>query len=450
MKGAFPIVAVGARGGARARAAAAECGPDKLGVSRVQTVGTEGGLDVGWKTYRDTLPLADHEVILTFDDGPDPATTPAVLEALKAQCVRATFFAIGRNADAYPKLMRREVEEGHNVAYHTYTHPQPTLRYMAPAVARADILKGVIAVERAAYGQDFAGGEPDDLSKIKMHAPFFRFPGFADTADLRDVVRQEQCRDLRRRSLGVRLDQDDAGSGAEAGVLGRLDKARKGMLLLHDNRPWTAQMLPRFLEELKARGYRDRADRGGARPRADRSGAGGLALGDRAHDRLGEAAAGRRPDADRGELRGQAGAAGIACSKLHGDAGGDHRRRLAGDARHADRAGEPRQRGFAQARRAHLADESGRAWSPSRSARHSRISRPPAPALTMARSSGCECVITTTSAPASAASISPAGSALRVGVALPGTKRGKASGRESIQRTRNGRGASASASARPT
>src|SRR5579862_1889171 len=164
---------------------AAECGPDKLGVSRVLKVGTAGGLDVGWKTYRDTLPLADHEVILTFDDGPDPATTPAVLEALKAQCVRATFFAIGRNADAYPKLTRREVEEGHNVAYHTYTHPQPTLRYMAPAAARADILKGVIAVERAAYGQDFSGGEPDDLSKIKMHAPFFRFPGFADTADLK-------------------------------------------------------------------------------------------------------------------------------------------------------------------------------------------------------------------------------------------------------------------------
>jgi peptidoglycan-N-acetylglucosamine deacetylase len=236
-------------------AAAAECGADKLGVARVQKVGTEGGLDVGWKTYRDTIPLADHEVILTFDDGPDPATTPAVLEALKAQCVRATFFAIGRNADEYPKLTRREVEEGHNVAFHTYTHPQPTLRFMAPAVARADILKGVIAVERAAYGQDFANGDPDDLSKIKMHAPFFRFPGFADTPDLRAWFAKNNVA-----IFGVDLWASDwiqmTPDQELKLVFSRLDRARKGMLLLHDNRPWTAQMLPRFLEELKARGYR--------------------------------------------------------------------------------------------------------------------------------------------------------------------------------------------------
>src|SRR5471032_2347247 len=90
----------------------ADCGPDKLGTSRVQKVGVEGGLKVGWKTYRDTIPLADHEVILTFDDGPDPKYTPMILSALKDQCVQATFFAIGRNADETPKLMRREVEEG--------------------------------------------------------------------------------------------------------------------------------------------------------------------------------------------------------------------------------------------------------------------------------------------------------------------------------------------------
>src|SRR5947209_3039585 len=165
-----------------AESGAVECGPDKLGVSRVQKVGVQGGLAVGWKTYRETIPLADHEVILTFDDGPDPQTTPKVLEALRDHCVRATFFAIGRNADEFPKLMRREVEEGHNVAFHTYSHPQPTLRYMSDAAARADILKGMIAVERNAYAQDFSKGEPDDLAKLKLHAPFFRFPGFADTA----------------------------------------------------------------------------------------------------------------------------------------------------------------------------------------------------------------------------------------------------------------------------
>jgi peptidoglycan/xylan/chitin deacetylase (PgdA/CDA1 family) len=237
-----------------APARAAECGPDALGVSRIEKVGTQGGLEVGWKTYRDTLPLADHEVILTFDDGPDPKTTPAILDALKAQCVRATFFAIGRNADEHPNLMRREVEEGHNVAYHTYTHPQPTLRYMTPQAARADILKGMIAVERAAYGQDFSKGEPDDLSKLKLHAPFFRFPGFADTPDLRAWFARNNVAifgvDLWA-SDWIRMTPDQELKL----ILHRLEKARKGMILLHDNKPWTAEMLPRFLAELKARGY---------------------------------------------------------------------------------------------------------------------------------------------------------------------------------------------------
>ena len=85
--------------------AAAECGPDKLGTSRIASVGTAGGLEVGLKTYPRTIPLADHEVILTFDDGPS-ATTPAILKALADQCVRATFFDIGRNADSLPEIAR--------------------------------------------------------------------------------------------------------------------------------------------------------------------------------------------------------------------------------------------------------------------------------------------------------------------------------------------------------
>jgi peptidoglycan/xylan/chitin deacetylase (PgdA/CDA1 family) len=236
-------------------ASAAECGPDKLGTSRIAQVGTQGGLLVGLKTYPKAVPLADHEVILTFDDGPDQRTTPQVLRALAEECVRATFFVIGRNVDALPALTRREVEEGHNVAYHTYTHPQPTLRYMSEASARADILKGMIAVERAAYGQDFSAGEPTDLSQLKLHAPFFRFPGFADTPDLRDWFARD--------NVGIFGTDLWASDWVEMTpdqelklILGRLEKARRGMLLFHDNRQWTADMLPAFLRELKKRGYR--------------------------------------------------------------------------------------------------------------------------------------------------------------------------------------------------
>ena len=194
-------------------------------------------------------------MILTFDDGPDAVTTPQILAALADQCVRATFFDIGAKVDALPLLARREVEEGHTVAHHTYTHPQPTLRYMSEAAARADILKGMIAVERAAYGEDFSAGEPTDLRQLKLHTPFFRFPGFADTADLRDWFAANNVG-----VFGVDLWASDwiemTPEEELKLILGRLEGPKRGMLLFHDNRQWTADMMPAFLKELKRRGYR--------------------------------------------------------------------------------------------------------------------------------------------------------------------------------------------------
>jgi peptidoglycan/xylan/chitin deacetylase (PgdA/CDA1 family) len=241
---------------AGAMAAGAEtCGPDKLGTSRVVEVGTQGGLEVGLKTYPQTIPLADHEVILTFDDGPAAKTTPEILSALADQCVRATFFEIGRNAEGLPEIARREVLEGHTVAHHTYSHPQPTLRYMSDAAARDDLLKGMIAVEKAAYGQDFSAGEPKDLKDLRLHAPFFRFPGFADTENLRQWLGANNVGifgvDLWASDWIRMTPQDELKL-----VMSRLDHAGKGMLLLHDNHQWTADMIPMLLKELKAKGYR--------------------------------------------------------------------------------------------------------------------------------------------------------------------------------------------------
>jgi hypothetical protein len=208
-----------------AGARAAECGPDALGTSRVAQVGTQGGLMVGLKTYDKTIPLADHEV-----------------------------FVIGRKAEQTPELVWREVQEGHTVAHHTFTHPQPTLGYMTPAQARADILKGMAADEHAGYGVNFPPGEPKDLADIKLHAPFFRFPGFADTADLRGWFAQNNVG-----IFGVDLWASDwvkMTPQAELNlIMSRLEKPKRGMILFHDIHPWTAAMLPDFLRELKKRGY---------------------------------------------------------------------------------------------------------------------------------------------------------------------------------------------------
>lgn len=235
-------------------ARAADCGPEALGTSRVVAVGTQGGLAVGFKTYPKEIPLADHEVILTFDDGPEAATTPEVLEALAKECVRATFFVIGRKVEETPELARREWVEGHTVAHHTFTHPQPTLRYMGDAEARADILRGMIAVERVVYGADFSAGEPKNLSDIKLHAPFFRFPGFADTPDLKSWFAANNVgifgTDLWASDWIEMTPQFELNL-----ILARLEAVKRGMILFHDNRQWTADMLPKFLRELKLRGY---------------------------------------------------------------------------------------------------------------------------------------------------------------------------------------------------
>ena len=239
-------------------AMAAQCSPDKLGTERVQPVGTKGGLEVGLKTYPATIPLADHEVILTFDDGPDAVNTPKILDALAAECVRATFFEIGRNADALPQIARREVLDGHTVAFHTWSHPQPTMRYLpgGEAAARADIFKGMISVEKAAYGRDFTGLDPKEPKDLKPQAPFFRYPGFADTAELNAWLAANDVG-----VFGVDLWASDwikmTPEEELKLVMSRLHKSGdKGMLLMHDNHPWTAAMVPALLRELKAKGFK--------------------------------------------------------------------------------------------------------------------------------------------------------------------------------------------------
>jgi len=234
---------------------AAACPPDALGVSRVVQVGTAGGLEVGLKSYPHTIPLDDHEVILTFDDGPDAKNTPLILKALADECVKATFFVIGRNVAGLPDLTRSELAAGHTIAHHTFTHPQPTLRYMAPDVARADILKGMATVEHTLYGVDFPPGQPSDLSQIHLHTPWFRFPGFADTKDIREWFKANNVG-----TFGVDEWASDwlvmTPEQELKLIMGRLDREGRGMLLFHDNHPWTAAMMPMFLKELKAKHYR--------------------------------------------------------------------------------------------------------------------------------------------------------------------------------------------------
>ena len=167
-----------------------------------------------------------------------PGTTPAVLAALKAECVRAPFFMLGTTAQAHPALVRREAAEGPTIGHHSFSHP--LLGRMNPDKAMAEIDKGMRADEAAL-------GRPG--------APFFRFPGFASAPALLDRL---QARGVVVFGADVwASDWEEQTPDAERErLLRRLDKVGRGIVLLHDTRGQTARMLPGLLKALKARGFR--------------------------------------------------------------------------------------------------------------------------------------------------------------------------------------------------
>jgi hypothetical protein len=120
-------------------AAAQPCSgnPQALGTERVLEADANTTPRIGRKQFPSTLPLNDKELVLTFDDGPWPTTTPKVLDALKYECVQATFFLLGRNVQAHPAIARRELAEGHSLGHHTFSHPLLSHMPLAKAGSRS-------------------------------------------------------------------------------------------------------------------------------------------------------------------------------------------------------------------------------------------------------------------------------------------------------------------------
>src|SRR5438552_12341917 len=162
----FVSLLLGLAAGA-ASAFAADCPrPDALGTSRTLVVDAKEHPLIGSMQYRETLPLNDGEVVLTFDDRPSPKNSYQILDILAAQCVKATFFLVGRQAQANPEGVRKVLAAGHTIATHTLSHPSSMQRLPLDR-ARAEIDSGIAAV-RAALGDESAA-----------MSPFFRIPGLA-------------------------------------------------------------------------------------------------------------------------------------------------------------------------------------------------------------------------------------------------------------------------------
>jgi peptidoglycan-N-acetylglucosamine deacetylase len=225
---------------AQTEAMAADCKPGALGTGRVIAVDPAEHGRIGTMQYAETLPLRDHEVVLTFDDGPLPPNTNRVLDILAAECVKATFFLVGRMAAEFPTLVRRTFADGHTIATHTQTH-SPRIWKWPAANQEADIDDGIASVTKAL-------GDPRALS------PFFRFPGLGKSAEVEAYLASQGIM-----VWSADFPADDwtriSAKQVAARALQRLEKKGKGVLLLHDIHKVTVQALPGLLEELKKRHY---------------------------------------------------------------------------------------------------------------------------------------------------------------------------------------------------
>jgi peptidoglycan/xylan/chitin deacetylase (PgdA/CDA1 family) len=225
-----------------AAAAAEPCpaNPDALGTSRVLTISSSEFNRIGSMQYTRTLPLNDHEVVLTFDDGPIPPYSNVILDTLASQCVKATYFLVGEMAQAYPAIVRRIYNAGHTIGTHSQNHPY--------AFQRLSIQSAEQQVDRGIASVDTALGEPKALS------PFFRIPGLGRTSALENYLASKS---LVTWSADVVAD-DWKHIGAKEIVrraMRRLEEKGHGILLLHDIHPATVLALPILLKELKERGY---------------------------------------------------------------------------------------------------------------------------------------------------------------------------------------------------
>src|SRR6476660_3340579 len=155
--------------GSGAASAAEPCpgNPDALGTSRVLAINPADFARIGSMQYPKTLPLEDHEVVITFDDGPIPPYTNAVLDTLASECVKATYFLVGEMAHAYPSIVRRIYNTGHTIGTHSQNHPR--------AFQRLSVEKAERNVETLIESVDTALGD------LKALSSFFPIPGLGRT-----------------------------------------------------------------------------------------------------------------------------------------------------------------------------------------------------------------------------------------------------------------------------
>jgi peptidoglycan/xylan/chitin deacetylase (PgdA/CDA1 family) len=210
-------------------------------VSRVVEVDTTGGPGFGFEHFKQFDFLTDKEVVLTFDDGPWPNNTPAVLKALDDECTKAVFFSIGKHATYHPEILKQVLAAGHTVGTHTWSHANLNGKKMTEQMAKDEIEKGISAVKWA------LGTEP---------SPFFRFPELQHSPAMVTYLGTRNVAMFSCDLDSFDYRKDSTPEKFVNTVMTRLNKLGKGIILMHDFQKHTAEALPTLLRQLKAGGYK--------------------------------------------------------------------------------------------------------------------------------------------------------------------------------------------------
>jgi peptidoglycan/xylan/chitin deacetylase (PgdA/CDA1 family) len=215
--------------------------PNALGIARTVEIDTTGGPGFGFEHFKELDFLKDKEVVLTFDDGPWPGNTPAVLKALADECTTGIFFEIGKHATYYPEIAKQVYAAGHTIGSHTWSHATLVNKKLSEDQRKEEIEKGISAVKWA-----LGGVSP---------APFFRFPALQHPPEMVTYLGE---RNIAMFSCDV--DSFDFKYHDPKKVMNLifkgLEKKGKGIILMHDFHKETAALLPDILKRLKTEGYK--------------------------------------------------------------------------------------------------------------------------------------------------------------------------------------------------
>jgi peptidoglycan/xylan/chitin deacetylase (PgdA/CDA1 family) len=224
--------------------------PNALGISRVVEIDTTGGPAFGSEKFREYDFLKEGEIVLTFDDGPWPKNTPAVLAALAAHCTKAIFFPIGLHATYEPGLLKQVAAAGHAVGSHTWCHQD-----LSKTKGRCNVNGKTQAVEYDPKDEIEKGISAVRWAIGGPTAPYFRFPALQQPQALLEYLGKRNIGTFSADvdSLDFKLRKPEQ---VRQSVMAKLKKQGKGIVLLHDFQHATGEAAMDLMNDLKAAGYK--------------------------------------------------------------------------------------------------------------------------------------------------------------------------------------------------